>query len=74
MNEEDRQKDFQRLQEIIALEEERGSIVPGGAVGGTASQARRATKRRAARSATQRARGRVRFLAHAVPAPQKQAP
>jgi len=69
MNEEDRQKDFQRLQEIIALEEERGSLVPGGAVGG----ARRGAKRRTARSATQRARGRVRFFAHAILTPQKQA-
>lgn len=69
MNEEDRQKDFQRLQEIIALEEERGSLVPGGAVGGIVGRARRA----AARSASERARDRVRFVAYAIATPEKQA-
>jgi hypothetical protein len=69
MNEEDRQKDFQRLLEIIALEEERGSLVPGGAVGGIVGRARR----QAARSASLRARMRVRSVAHAVSAPQEQA-
>lgn len=72
MTEEDRQKDFQRLLEIIALEEERGAIVPGGAVGGAAGRAR-AAHRKDALSVLLSVRESIRFVAYAVAAPQKAA-
>jgi hypothetical protein len=37
--------DFEWLKKMIALEEERGEIVPGGAVGGVVARARRRTAR-----------------------------
>jgi hypothetical protein len=73
MNEQDRQKDFQLLLEVIALEEERGSIVPGGASGGAVVRAR-AIQGKDARSDALSSRKRVRFLAHATAAsPKKKA-
>lgn len=73
MNQEDRETEHEWALKMIALEEERGPIVPGGAVGGVAARTRRAAERKAAQSASKRARGRVRFVALAVPAPQEQA-
>lgn len=73
MSQEDREAEHEWVLKMIALEEERGSLVPGGAVGGTVGRARRAAERKAAHSVSQRARGRVRFVAHAIPTPQKQA-
>jgi len=68
MNEQDSDRDFQWLLKMLALEEERGSIVPNGAVGGTVARAQRAAPGRASLSAAERARKSVRFLARAVPA------
>lgn len=73
MNEQDRQKDFQLLLELIALEEERGSIIPGGASGGAVIRAR-SIQEKTARSDALSSRIRVRFLAHATPSsPKKKA-
>jgi hypothetical protein len=73
MNQEDREVEHQWVRRMIALEEELGPIVPGGAVGGAVARARRATQGKTAPSAAIRARERVRFLAHAVSTPQEQA-
>lgn len=73
MSQENREAEHQWALKMVALEEERGSIVPGGAVGGVVARAAQVAKREAAHSASQRARGRVRSVAHAVPALQKQA-
>lgn len=72
MTEEDRQKDFQRLLEIIALEEERGAIVPGGAAGGVARRARPAQGKDAP-SVSLSVRESVRFVAYAISTPTKKA-
>lgn len=66
MNEKDRQKDHQWLLEKIALEEERGSIVPGGAVGGAGAPTPRSVQGKVSLSAAMRARRHVRFLARAA--------
>lgn len=65
------ESDFQWLLKMIALEEEQGSIVPGGAVGGVIARARRSAEGKAPPSTVMRARGRVRFLARAVPVPAR---
>ena len=56
---------------MIKLEEERGDIVPGGAQGGVIAKARRTREGESAprKSAAQRARRRVRFIAQAVEPP-----
>lgn len=72
MNQEDREAEHQWALKMVALEEERGPIVPGGAVGGSVGRTRRLAGK-ATPSAAMRARGRVRFLARAVPAPDEQA-
>lgn len=66
MTEEEREAERQWVLRMIALEEERGPIVSGGAVG-VGARARRAT------SVALRARGNVRFLAYAVPTPREPA-
>jgi|HubBroStandDraft_2_1064218.scaffolds.fasta_scaffold5124674_1 hypothetical protein len=66
MNQEEREVEHQWALRMVALEEELGPIVPGGAVGGLGPKTRKA------RSAANRARGSVRFLARAVP-PDEQA-
>jgi len=68
MNEHDTDRDFQWLLKMIALEEERGSIVPGGAVGGGAARARRKAQAMARPSTAERARKNMRFLAFALSA------
>jgi len=72
MSQNDREAERQWARRMLKLEEERGPIVPGGAVGGTVARAR-AAKRRALSSAACRARGNVRFLARAIEALEEQA-
>ncbi len=69
MNDQERAQDFEWLLKMLALEEQRGEIVPGGAIGGNVARARRAAERKTSRSAAMLARSQVRFLARAVPAP-----
>lgn len=66
MSEHETKNDFEWLLAKLALEEERGSIVPGGAVGGVVARARRAAG--LAPSAAERARNNMRFLACALSA------
>lgn len=73
MNQEDRESERQWALKMLALEEERGPIIPGGAVGGAGARARQAATGKASPSASIRARVRVRVFAHAAPAPNKQA-
>ncbi|MFT3765848.1 MAG: hypothetical protein QM820_10055 [Minicystis sp.] len=66
MNEHDSDRDFEWLLKMLALEEERGSIVPGGAVGGGLARARHKAEGQARPSAAERARKNMRFLALAL--------
>jgi hypothetical protein len=73
MTQEEREAEHQWTRKMIALEEERGPIVPGGAVGGISARARRAAQGKAAASTAMRVRSDVRFLAYAVGALEEQA-
>jgi hypothetical protein len=73
MNQEEREAEHQWALKMVVLEEERGSIVPGGAVGGAVGRARRLAEGKTPPSAAMRARRRVRFLARAVAAPAEHA-
>ena len=73
MDQEDREIEHQWVRRMIALEEERGPIVAGGAVGVAVARAQRTVQGKAAPSAAIRARERVRFLAHAAATVQEQA-
>jgi hypothetical protein len=66
MNQEDRETERRWALKMIALEEELGPIVAGGAAGGAVARARRVAQGKAAPSAAMRARERVRFLAYAA--------
>lgn len=70
MSQEDREAQHAWALKMLALEEERGPIVPGGAVGGAVARAR-AAQSGAPNSVAIRARVRVRFLARAVAASGK---
>jgi hypothetical protein len=71
MNQEEREAEIQWARRMVELEDERGSIVPGGAVGGPGSSARRPAEAKV--STAMRARIRVRLLARAVPLREKHA-
>jgi hypothetical protein len=71
MTEQERKEDFEWLLKMLALEEQKGEIVPGGAVGGMSRQVRAAA--RAEVSVAMRARSRVRYLARAVPGSKEKA-
>lgn len=75
MNQEIRNAERRRVLEMIEIEERLGPVVSGGPFRGSVAPAQHALQhpRKAARSASERARGRVRFIAHAVPATPKQA-
>lgn len=73
MNQEELEVEKQWALKMLALEEELGPIVSGGAVGGVSARARRAAQGKAAPTAAMRARANVRFLARAVPSPEPQA-
>ncbi|MEP7123068.1 MAG: hypothetical protein ABJE95_19225 [Byssovorax sp.] len=75
MTQQDRAIERERVLEMIEIEEKFGPVVSGGPSRGAVAPARETGPglRRTAHSASQRARGRVRFLAHAVPAQQPRA-
>lgn len=68
MNEHDNDQDFQWLLKMLALEEERGSIVPGGAVGGATARTKLKAEGKARPSTAERVRKNMRFLALALSA------
>ena len=71
MTHQDRAREAEWLAAIGKLEDERGEIILGGAQGGVIAKARRTREGAVAsrKSAAQRARGRVRFIAQAVEPP-----
>ncbi len=73
MNKEERNTERQRVLEMIEIEERLGPVVSGGPVRGAIAETRRAAEGKASPSTALRARGRVRFLAHAIPTPQNRA-
>lgn len=69
MTQNDRDHEFAWLLKMLELENERGAIVPGGAVGGGGATRAPEAARGAVVSAGMRARARIRYLARAVPVP-----